>query len=41
MQEKEELLKKQECDEKAGYRLGELEQVIDNEGYVAEIFATS
>lgn len=42
LQEKEEILKQQECDEKAGYRLGELEQVIyDNDGYVAEIFAAS
>ncbi|WP_341787657.1 ABC-F family ATP-binding cassette domain-containing protein [Rickettsia endosymbiont of Cantharis rufa] len=42
LQEKKEILKQQECDEKAGYRLGELEQIIyDNDGYVAEIFAAS
>ncbi|MGC0371903.1 MAG: hypothetical protein DGJ47_000604 [Rickettsiaceae bacterium] len=40
MQEKEELLKLEEFDEKSGYRLGDLEQIIaDNDGYVAEIFA--
>jgi ATPase subunit of ABC transporter with duplicated ATPase domains len=40
LQEKEELLKLKEFDEKSGYRIGELEQIIyDNDGYVAEIFA--
>lgn len=40
LQEKEELLKLEELDEKNGYRIGELEQIIyDNNGYVAEIFA--
>lgn len=40
LQEKELLLAKDECDDATGYRLGELEQIImDNDGYVAEIFA--
>ncbi len=41
MQEKEELLKLEVFDDVAGYRLGELEQIIaDNDGYVADIFAS-
>jgi ATPase subunit of ABC transporter with duplicated ATPase domains len=40
MCEKEELLKKEICDEETGYRLGELEQVIiDHDGYNADIIA--
>lgn len=40
LQEKEVLLAKDECDDETGYRLGELEQIVmDNDGYVAEIFA--
>ncbi|WP_341792836.1 ATP-binding cassette domain-containing protein [Rickettsia endosymbiont of Ceutorhynchus obstrictus] len=40
LQEKNKLLEKVECDEKTGFRLGELEQIIyDNDGYTAEIFA--
>jgi len=41
LQEKEQLLEKDECDEEDGYRLGELEQIIaDNDGYISEVFAT-
>ncbi|MCC8462484.1 MAG: ATP-binding cassette domain-containing protein [Rickettsia endosymbiont of Ecitomorpha arachnoides] len=42
LQEKEEILNRQECSDEDGYKLGELEQVIyDNDGYTAEIFAAS
>lgn len=42
LQEKEEILNRQECSDADGYKLGELEQVIyDNDGYTAEIFAAS
>ncbi len=40
IKEKETLLQQEECDDAAGYRLGELEQIIfDNDGYMAEIKA--
>ena len=40
LQEKEALLALDICDDKTGYRLGELEQIIfDNDGYTAEVFA--
>ncbi|MCT4634635.1 MAG: ATP-binding cassette domain-containing protein [Rickettsiales bacterium] len=39
--EKEELLSKEVCDDKTGYRLGELEEIIfDNDGYNAEYIAS-
>lgn len=42
LQEKEEILNRQECSDEDGYKFGELEQVIyDNDGYTAEIFADS
>lgn len=42
LQEKEEILNKQECSDEDGYKLGELEQIIfDNDGYSAEVFASS
>ncbi|MFW0019561.1 ATP-binding cassette domain-containing protein [Rickettsia conorii] len=42
LQEKEEILNRQECSDEDGYKFGELEQVIyDNDGYTAEIFAAS
>ncbi|MFP3012470.1 MAG: ribosomal protection-like ABC-F family protein [Rickettsia sp.] len=42
LQEKEEILNRQECSDEDGYKLGELEQIIyDNDGYTAEIFAAS
>jgi ATPase subunit of ABC transporter with duplicated ATPase domains len=41
MCEKEELLAKEVCDDKTGYRLGELEHIImDNDGYSAEYIAS-
>jgi ATPase subunit of ABC transporter with duplicated ATPase domains len=40
IQEKEQLLALDVFDDEAGYRLGELEQIIaDNDGYIADIFA--
>ncbi|ABE04468.1 ABC-F family ATP-binding cassette domain-containing protein [Rickettsia bellii] len=42
LQEKEEILNRQECSDEDGYKLGELEQIIfDNDGYSAEVFASS
>ncbi|QQV74896.1 putative ABC transporter ATP-binding protein YbiT [Rickettsia tillamookensis] len=42
LQEKEEILSRQECSDEDGYKLGELEQIIyDNDGYTAEIFAAN
>ncbi|WP_041404124.1 ATP-binding cassette domain-containing protein [Rickettsia montanensis] len=42
LQEKEEILNRQECSGEDGYKFCELEQVIyDNDGYTAEIFAAS
>jgi ATPase subunit of ABC transporter with duplicated ATPase domains len=41
LQEKEALLALDICDERTGYRLGELEQIIfDQDGYSTEVFAT-
>jgi len=40
MQEKNKLLELEELDDESGYRLGDIEQIIiDNDGYVADIFA--
>lgn len=40
MQEKDAILARDNIDDEAGYRLGELEQIIcDNDGYTANIFA--
>jgi ATPase subunit of ABC transporter with duplicated ATPase domains len=40
MEEKNKLLELEEIDDESGYRLGDLEQIIiDNDGYVADIFA--
>lgn len=40
MQEKNKLLELEELDDESGYRLGDIEQIIiDNDGYIADIFA--
>ena len=40
MQEKNKLLELEEIDDESGYRLGDIEQIIiDNDGYIADIFA--
>ena len=40
IQEKNKLLELEEIDDESGYRLGDIEQIIiDNDGYIADIFA--
>ncbi len=40
IQEKNKLLELEELDDESGYRLGDIEQIIiDNDGYIADIFA--
>jgi ATPase subunit of ABC transporter with duplicated ATPase domains len=40
LQERDAIIAQEVCDDKAGYRLGELEEIIlDNDGYNAEPFA--